>query len=160
MAGLTGQGGVGRGQAGQGGMEAMRQGHDHFFLTPIRRIQNLDIPRAGRQGTAARTVGQNAARPLRQGVDLLFSKLPDMPCMKTCRIQNPDTPSGGFGRRAGGGRAAGGRAATAKLCVQHPLNYFVSGHDRQLSWKTLRGHKRIKSYVNRLGEHDGRLTSG
>ena len=43
--------------------------------------------------------------------------------LRTCRIQNPDTPSGGIGRRAGGGGAAGGRAATAKLRVQHPLNY-------------------------------------
>ena len=77
----------------------------------------------------------------------------------TCRIQNPDTPSGGIGRRAGGGGAAGGRAATAKLCVQHPLNYFVSGHDRQLSWKSLRGHKRIIFFVNRLEEHDERLTT-
>ena len=107
------------------------QGNIYVATYSTCRIQNLDIPRAGRRGAAhsSKAGGAGAAR------------------------------QGAAGRC---GMAAGGRAQDCGGTMRPGENRpsCPPGHRRQLSWMILRRHELRKSYVNRIEEHSGRLTSG
>ena len=75
----------------------------------------------------------------------------------SCRIAKPDTHGrGGAGQgtaeRQGGARRDEGGAERCAEGMTHPENR------RPAFWMTLRKHARIKSHINRIQEHDNRLT--
>ena len=97
------------------------------------RTQNPDITRRARRGAAGNlqgVAGRGRAR----------------------RVGQSEARPGRAGMVQGGGERSG---QDTKLCIRLP-----NRKNKQKSWTTLRKNECIKSYANRTGEHDKRLTTG
>ena len=140
------------------------------------RIQNPDIPSGGIRpagGWRRRPVGSSISPALPTAPDQLFRALGSIEIrlgnlFKSTNVLNPmylsnPKPGHTFGRGRAGGRLetpAGGRQQQRSFAYCARPIISSSWQHKDPSWKSLQKHEGIKSYVNRLEEHDDRSTSG